>query len=76
MAERHPGEPARRGRRTTTSPVDVAEALLGASFPCSKEQLLAHARSIGASEEALDTLLALPEGTYLSPSDVMRWVQG
>lgn len=66
-----PGE-----RRTTTSPVDVAEALVGAPFPCSKERLLAHARSVGASEEALDTLLALPERTYESASDVMRWVQG
>lgn len=65
-----------REKRTTTSPVDVAQALVGAPFPCSKEQLLAHARAIGASEEALDTLLALPEGIYGSVADVMRWVRG
>lgn len=63
-------------KRTTTSPVDVAEALVGALFPCSKEELLAHARSRGASEEALDTLLSLPEATYQDASDVMRWVRG
>ena len=63
-------------KRTTTSPVDVAEALVGARFPCTKEQLLEHARGIGATEEALDTLLALPEGIYQSPSDVMRFVHG
>ena len=63
-------------KRTTTSPVDVAEALVGAPFPCSKEQLLEHARRIGASEEALDTLLSLPEAIYRSAPDVMRWVRG
>ncbi len=63
-------------KRTTTSPVDVAEAIAGAPFPCSKDELLEHARKVGASEEALETLLFLPEGTYQSPSDVMRWVQG
>lgn len=63
-------------KRTTTSPVDVAEALVGAPFPCSKEQLLAHARSTGATEEALDTLLALPDREYRDASEVMRWVQG
>lgn len=63
-------------KRTTTSPVDVAEALVGAPFPCTKEDLLEHARRIGATEEALDTLLALPEGSYQGPPDVMKWVQG
>jgi len=63
-------------KRTTTSPVDVAEAVARAPFPCSKEQLVAHARRVGATEEALDTLLALPEGTYESAADVMYWVRG
>lgn len=63
-------------KRTTTSPVDVAEALVGAQFPCTKEQLLEHARTVGASEDTLATLRALPEGSYQGPSDVMKWVRG
>ena len=63
-------------KRTTTSPVDVAEAIAGATFPCSKQQLLEHARDAGASEEALETLLFLPEGDYQGAADVMRWIRG
>ncbi|MGE5618656.1 MAG: DUF2795 domain-containing protein [Sphingomonadaceae bacterium] len=63
-------------KRTTTSPVDVAEALEGAPFPCSKQRLLDYARAKGASEEALETLLFLPEATYEDASEVMRWVRG
>ncbi|MHB0867911.1 MAG: DUF2795 domain-containing protein [Chloroflexota bacterium] len=63
-------------KRTTTSPADVAEALVGAPFPCSKQQLLEHARAKGASEEALETLLFLPEATYQDASEVMSWVRG
>lgn len=63
-------------KRTTTSPVDVAEALVGAPFPCSKEELLTHARAIGATEEALDTLLAIPDREYQDASEVMEWVRG
>lgn len=63
-------------KRTTTSPVDLAQALAGAPFPCTKQQLLEHARAKGASEEALETLVFLPEATYQDASEVMRWVQG
>ncbi|GEM_PF-3627075 len=63
-------------RRTTTSPVDVAQAIAGAPFPCSKEQLLDYARQREASEEALDTLMALPDEQYQDAPDVMRWVRG
>ena len=63
-------------KRTTTSPVDLAKALVGAPFPCSKDELIEHARSIGASEEALDTLLAIPDREYMSASDVLEWVRG
>ncbi len=69
-------EPEMEEKRTTTSPVDVAEALVGAPFPCSRERLLEHARRIGASEEALDTLLALPDRTYDNPSEVLQYVRG
>ena len=74
---RSPGmRPVHDQDRTTTSPVDVAEAVVGAPFPCSKEQLLEHARRIGATEEALDTLLSLPDRVYQDPSEVMQWVRG
>ncbi len=76
MEERPVSQPGPGDRRTTTSPVDVAEALLGAPFPASKEQLVEYARRNEASEEALDTLEALPEGNYDSPADVMGWVRG
>ncbi|MGI5836418.1 MAG: DUF2795 domain-containing protein [Chloroflexota bacterium] len=66
----------REEKRTTTSPVDVAEALVGAPFPCSKEELLTHARTFGATEEALDTLEALPDRVYKDASEVMEWVRG
>ncbi len=61
-------------KRTTTSPVDVAQALVGVSFPCTREELLAHARATGATEEALDTLMSLAEQTYHSASEVLHRV--
>jgi len=56
------------------SPARVAEFLGGISFPCSKQDLITHARRKNAPKEVLDTLQRIPERTYNSMADVMSGV--
>ncbi|MBI4320475.1 MAG: DUF2795 domain-containing protein [Chloroflexi bacterium] len=56
------------------SPARVAEFLSGINFPCSKNDLISHARRQNAPEEVLETLQKIPERTYNSLADVMSGV--
>lgn len=42
----------------------------GADFPCSKEDLLDHAKSNGAGDDVLETLQDLPMDTFNSLGEV------
>lgn len=55
-----------------TSAADLAQGLMGASFPMTKEQLADFAREHGAADEILETLEEMPEGEYRSLAEVEK----
>ncbi len=56
------------------SPTNLAQFLGGINFPCSKQDLINHARRRNAPQEVLNTLQQIPDRTYNSMSDVMSGV--
>jgi len=55
---------------------EVQKALKGANYPASKEDLVELAQSNGADGDVVDALRGMDAGTYESPADVMKAVQG
>ncbi len=58
------------------SPIEVQSYLSGISFPSSKEDLIAHAKEKGASQDVLSTLESLPDMEYGDASDVSSALAG
>jgi hypothetical protein len=56
------------------NPIDVQKTLSGASYPCSKQDLISHAKSNGANQEILDALNKLPDGNIDGPDKVQQAV--
>ncbi|KUI39473.1 DUF2795 domain-containing protein [Mycobacterium sp. GA-2829] len=56
------------------NPIDVQTALSGANYPSSKQDLIEHAKSNGASQEILDGLQKLPDGEISGPDQVQKAV--
>lgn len=56
------------------NPIDVQKTLGGVSYPCSKEDLIAHAKSNGADQDILDGLQKLPDGEISGPDQVQKAV--
>ncbi len=54
------------------SPTNLTQFLGGINFPCSKQELIKHARGRNAPQDVLNTLEQIPDRTYNSMSDVMR----
>jgi hypothetical protein len=54
------------------SPSNVAQHLKGIDFPCSKKDLVAHARKNQAEEPVLKALEAFPEREYANMAEVME----
>lgn len=52
------------------SPARVLENLRGMSFPCSRTDLLSHARRMGAPDDVLNLIQSLPDRRYNSMADV------
>jgi hypothetical protein len=50
--------------------IEVQKYLSGMDYPASKEQLVEHAKSKGASEEILDELNRIPDDEYDGPNRV------
>jgi hypothetical protein len=50
--------------------IEVQKYLSGMDYPASKEQLVEHAKSKGASKEILDELDRLPDEEYDGPNRV------
>lgn len=57
---------------TQGSAANVTHALKGIDFPCSKQDLIKHARSNNAEKTVLDELGNLPEEQYNSMAEVMK----
>ncbi len=55
---------------------EVQTALKGADYPAGKDDLVRLAESTGAGGEVVDALRGMDGGTYDSPADVMKAVQG
>ncbi|EHR51430.1 Protein of unknown function (DUF2795) [Saccharomonospora marina XMU15] len=54
------------------NPIQMQKYLSGVDYPCTREQLVEHARSKGADEEVLEHLRALPDRTYNGPNAVSQ----
>jgi len=55
---------------------EVKEAIKGAKFPASREDLMAKAKDNKAPQEAMDMLNDLPEQQYQSWDDVLDAIGG
>lgn len=52
------------------NPIRVQQFLKGIDYPCSKDELLAKAKELGADGNVIDTLKKLGADTFNSPNDV------
>jgi hypothetical protein len=50
--------------------IEVQKYLAGIDYPATKEQLIEHAKSRGASQDILQALASLPDGEYDGPNKV------
>lgn len=55
-----------------TAPFAIEDFLKGINFPCSKDDLIAHARRNKAPQDILGTMGKLPARDYSSPADVAK----
>jgi hypothetical protein len=56
------------------NPIDVQKTLAGVSYPCSKQDLIEHAKSHGADTDIVKGLEKLPEGEISGPDQVQKAV--
>ncbi len=54
--------------------VKVQKFLSGVDYPATKDQLVEHARSKGANDDALAALTSIPDGEYEGPQQVSKAV--
>jgi hypothetical protein len=54
------------------TPFRVQKFLSGLRYPAPKEHALRHARELGADENVIHALSALPDGIYESPVSLSR----
>lgn len=52
----------------------ISQYLSGINFPCSKQDLINHARRSNAPEDVLQALQRIPDRTYNSMADVLSGV--
>ncbi|WP_035279946.1 DUF2795 domain-containing protein [Actinokineospora spheciospongiae] len=57
---------------STTNPIELQKHLSGVDYPASRQDLVEHARSDGASEEILQALENMPDRTYDGPNAVSQ----
>lgn len=60
------------GAKKHVNPIQVQKFLKGTNYPVGKQDLVNKAKSLGASEEVMDTLNQLPDQEYQKPVDVSR----
>lgn len=54
--------------------IKVQKYLSGVDYPATKDQLIEHAQSKGADEQALQALRDMPDGEYDGPNRVSKAV--
>lgn len=58
------------------SPAQIQQYLGGVDYPCSKEDLIDHAREEGAEDDVIDMIEGLPMDRFNSPNDVSEAISG
>lgn len=58
------------------SPAQIQQYLGGVDYPCSKEDLIDHAREEGAEDDVIDMIEGLPMDRFNSPDDVSEAISG
>ena len=56
------------------APLEIEQYLRGVHYPASKNDLVNHARQLGASQDMLETLKNLHQKVFNNPADVSRAV--
>lgn len=54
------------------NPIQVQKFLSGMDYPCSKQDIVGHAKSHGADDNVVTTLQQLPDDNYQTPADVSQ----
>lgn len=62
----------KRAARDSGGVTNLASALKGIDFPCSRKELVKHAQSNNASKAILDDLKGMPEQDYGTMAEVMK----
>lgn len=53
-------------------PANIQQFLENADYPCTKKSLMQKAQAAGAGEDILQTIEAMPEGSYESPTAIAK----
>ncbi len=56
------------------NPIQLQKHLKGVDYPASKQELIEHAKQLGADKDALSVLEQLPDEEYETPADVSKAV--
>ncbi len=56
------------------NPIQLQKHLKGVDYPASKQELIEHAKHLGADKDALSVLEQLPDEEYETPADVSKAV--
>ncbi len=67
---------AARKREFAVHPDQVRRYLKNLPFPADKDRIVRHVRRQGAPDAVVDAVMALPEGRYETPPDVMQVLRG
>lgn len=59
-------------RSSGLTPANVTKHLKGIHFPCSRDDMVAHAKRAGAAPEVVELLRRMPETQYSTMADVMK----
>lgn len=54
------------------NPMQVQKYLSGVNYPCSRDDIVSHARSEGADDDIISTLERLPSGKFDTPADISQ----
>ena len=66
------GEHGEHGRVKGQSPAKITQHLKGINFPCSKNDLIKHAKQNDADHSVITLLQNMPDRQYASMADVMK----
>ena len=66
--------PNQQSQQGTISAAEIQKFIGGIDFPCDKDELVEHARDMGAPKSVLDFMQKFPDKEYGSAIDVSKGV--